>query len=330
MKTSSPADSLNLPNRRRRAGWLLPVFLLLAGCSESPNAGYQGYLEGEFVYVASPIAGQLNTLSVARGDHVAAGDALFTLERTAEQAALAEAEARLAAAEARLADLQKGSRPSELEVIESQLAQARASATLSARELERRETIFAAGALSASDFEQAQLNHERNLRRVDELTAQLTTSRLGGRDDAVVAAQAEVASARAARDRAAWNVEQKSQSAPAAGLIQDTLYRAGEFVPAANPVVVLLPPDNVKVRFFVPEADFAALNAGDPVEVSVTGRDPVPGRITYLSTQPEFTPPVLYNRENRAKLVFRVEATLERGTVELHPGQPATVTVTQP
>ena len=73
--------------------------------------------------------------------------------------------------------------------------------------------------------------------------------------------------------------------------------------------------------------DFAALRAGDAVTVSITGRSPLAGRVSYLSPKPEFTPPVLYNRENRAKLVFLVEATFADPTAarDLHPGQPADV-----
>ena len=121
---------------------------------------------------------------------------------------------------------------------------------------------------------------------------------------------------------------QKSQAAPRAALVYDTLYREGEFVPAANPVVSLLPPENIKVRFFVPEAGFGALKAGDRVRVALTGRPELEARISYLSPQPEYTPPVLYNRENRAKLVFMVEAVFDPATArDLHPGQPADVTL---
>jgi HlyD family secretion protein len=84
----------------------------------------------------------------------------------------------------------------------------------------------------------------------------------------------------------------------------------------------------MKVRFYVPEAEFAALKAGDTVRVTLTGRPPLEARVSYLSPKPEFTPPVLYNRENRAKLVFLIEATFTdlAAARDLHPGQPADVT----
>jgi HlyD family secretion protein len=179
------------------------------------------------------------------------------------------------------------------------------------------------------EYDRFRLKHETDARQVAEAEARLATARLGGRTDALIAAEAEVAAAQAALDHAGWAVAQKSQSAPRAALVYDTLYRAGEFIPAAIPVVSLLPPENIKVRFFVPEAEFDGLKAGAPVLVAITGRPtPLEARISYLSPRPEYTPPVLYNRENRAKLVFMVEAVLDPAAArDLHPGQPVDVTL---
>ncbi|MDB6128588.1 MAG: putative efflux pump rane fusion protein [Verrucomicrobia bacterium] len=304
--------------------------LLLVGCAPKPPAGFQGYLEGDFVYIASPLAGRLDTLSVEKGGRVEAGTPLFTLERSAELAAQRQAIEQLRAAESKLEDLKKGSRPSELAALAAHLDQARAAAELSQLELKRQDTLFKTAVISASEFDRARIAHEQNTRVVEELSAQLTTAQLGGRSDVVSAAAADVSAAAAAKERADWNVEQKAQSARKSGLVYDTLYRAGEFVSAGNPVVVLLPPENIKVRFFVPEADFGALKAGQAVTVGLTGRpNALKARISYLSPQPEYTPPVLYNRENRAKLVFLVEAVFDPAdSRDLHPGQPVDVTTT--
>ncbi len=303
--------------------------LSLAACTKPGPAGWQGYIEGEFVYVAAPLAGRLEKLSVTKGARVAAEAPLFTLERVSEVAAQRQAADQLAAAQARLADLKKGSRPTELAQLEARLAQARSAAELSQLEFSRQENLFKTNVVSAADFDRARLTHERNLQATDELAAQIATARLGGRSDAIAAAEADVSAATAAKERADWSVTQKTQAAPRAALVYDTLYREGEFVAAGLPAVSLLPPENIKVRFFVPEAEFAALKAGDPVRVTLTGRPPLEGRVSYLSPQPEYTPPVLYNRENRSKLVFLVEATFADATAarDLHPGQPADVAI---
>lgn len=308
---------------------LILAALALAGCAPKNPGGWQGYVEGEFVYVAAPLGGQLEKLSVQKGARVAAGAPLFALERSAELAAQRQAAEQLGAVQARLEDLKKGSRPSELATLDARLEQARAAAELSKLDLARQESLFKTNVIAAADLDRARLTHQKNLQAVEELTSQLTTARLGGRTDAVTSAAADASAAAAAKERADWNVAQKSQSAPRAALVYDTLFREGEFVAAGTPVVSLLPPENLKVRFFVPEAEFAALKAGDPVRVAINGRPPLDARVSYLSPQPEYTPPILYNRENRAKLVFMIEALFSDATAarDLHPGQPADVTV---
>lgn len=303
------------------------ALLTTAGCRRQGASGWQGYVEGEFVHVASPLGGRLEHLAVTRGAQVEAGAPLFQLEHAAELAAQREAKARLDAAQARLADLKKGQRPTEIAAIEARLAQVRTAAATSAREFMRQEDLFQRGVIAASALDFARLARDRDQRQIDELTAQLSTARLGARADAVVAAEADVASAESALARAQWAVEQKSVRAPATALVHDTVFRVGEFAAAGAPVVILLPPANLKVRFFVPEPDYAKLSNGRKVEVRVSGvAEPLSAQVVYTSPRPEYTPPVLYNRDNRAKLVFMIEAAFVSpppGTA--HPGQPVDV-----
>jgi HlyD family secretion protein len=312
--------------------FLAGVGLVLSGCSRPSPSGYQGYLEGDFVYVAAPLAGQLETLAVTKGSRVTAGTTLFTLEHANELAAQRQAAEQFRAAQARLADAQKGSRPSELATLTARLDQARAAAELSQRDLARQKNLYDTRVVAEADYDRARLTHERNTRAIEELATQLATAQLGGRADILTAAEAEVSAALAAKEKTDWAVAQKTQPAPSAALVYDTLYRAGEFVAAGNPVVSLLPPENIKVRFFVPESDFARLSAGSPVRININGRPtPLAAHISYLSPQPEYTPPILYNRENRAKLVFMIEAVFNDAAVggELHPGQPVDVALTK-
>ena len=303
------------------------ILLFAASCTRQENTAWQGYLEGEFVYIAAPLPGQLTALNVARGDRVEQGAPLFSLEDAAESASRREATQRLHAAEARLADLRKGSRPSELAALTAQVAQAHAAVELSRIELARQKRLHDAQVSSEDAFDRARLTHEKNLSMADELAARLETAQLGGRADTIAAAEAEASAARAVIQRADWSVTQKTQTAPQAGLIHDTLYRAGEFIPAGRPVIALLPPENIKVRFFVSETIVATLTIGDAVQVTIDGRDgPLTAHITYRSTQAEYTPPVLYNRENRAKLTYMVEAVFSADDArDLHPGQPVDV-----
>lgn len=299
------------------------------GCNRKQGDGrWQGYFEGEFVHVASPLAGRLEKLSVTRGTRIDAGAPLFRLDAVAEQAAQREATGRLHQAQARLADLTKGQRPTELAAAEARLAQAQSAAELSGLERDRIAKLHAAGAVSDGDLDRVRLAHAANQNQVAQAEAQLATAKLGARSDSVAAAEAEVAAAQAALERADWSLAQKAAAAPQPALVHDTLFREGEFVPAGAPVVSLLPPGHLKVRFFVPESEYSALKTGDIVLITVSGREkPVEARISYLATQPEFTPPVLYNRENRSKLVFMAEAhpVDVSAAHDFHPGQPVDV-----
>jgi HlyD family secretion protein len=162
---------------------------------------------------------------------------------------------------------------------------------------------------------------------VRELDSQLEVARLPGRAEQVRAQFEQVEAAKAALAQASWRVEQKSVSAPAGGVIYDTLYREGEWVQAGSPVVSLLPPANIKVRFFVPEPVLGALAIGRQVRLRCDGcAGGIGATLTYLSSQAEYTPPVIYSNETRSKLVFMVEAhPRPEDAARLHPGQPLVV-----
>ncbi len=306
---------------------VLAALSVSSGCRRAASNEVQGYVEGQFVYVASSQAGRLDSLDVARGARVKVGDSLFRLESEPEKTTVDEAQRRLDQARAGLEDLKKGKRPSEIESIQAQLRQAQDASTLSQEEFARQEQLFASGATTTQNLDRARAARDQDRQRVAQLEADLKTAQLGARSDQVAAAEANVQVFEAALARAQWAVSQKHQIAPQAGLVFDTLYRPGEWVAAGRPVVVLLPPRNVKVRAFVPETRVALLHPGDRVTVTVDGLPgPLTGTISFISPQAEYTPPVIYNRSNRSKLVFMIEVVFEpEAAAQLHPGQPVDV-----
>jgi HlyD family secretion protein len=298
----------------------------LAGCDRAPPAGYPGYVEGEFVRVAAPLSGTLLELAVQRGTQVAKDAPLFTLESEQERAARAEAEARVRQAQATLANLEKARRPPEIAAARAQLAQAQASLRQSEADLVRTQKLVADKFLPPQQRDQALAARDRDRGRVAELSQQLQIANLPARSDEIAAATADVKAAGDALAQAQWRLEQKSQTAPAAGLVADTLYRAGEWVAAGAPIVSLLPPANVKLRFYVPETVVGSLRIGDAVTVRCDGCGAdIPAKVRFIATQAEFTPPVIYSRENRANLVFLVEAWPDAPDPALHPGLPVEV-----
>jgi HlyD family secretion protein len=306
----------------------LACALALAACNDRPPAGYPGYVEGEYVRVAAPLAGTLLELAVERGGEVASDAPLFTLESEQERAARAEAQARVAHAQATLANLEKGRRPQEIAAVQAQLAQAQASLRQSEADLSRTQKLVADKFLAPQKRDEALAARDRDRARVAELAHQVQIANLPARTDEIAAATAEVKAANDALAQAQWRVEQKTQKSPVAALVVDTLYRVGEWVPAGTPVVSLLPPNNVKVRFYVPETLVATLRLGDPVTVRCDGcGGDIPAKLRFIAAQAEFTPPVIYSRENRSNLVFLVEAKPDAPNPALHPGLPVEVAI---
>ncbi len=323
--------TLTHPGSRSRIGNrlapLLAALLALSGCSGKQPPGYQGYVEGEFVHVASSMSGRLDRLLVARGQQVPAGAPLFALESENEAAALRQARQELSAAEARLEDLRTGKRPQELEVIRAQLAQAVAEEKRSAADRARDEALYKAEVIPRARLDESRARAESNAARTRELRTQLEVAGLSAREEQIKAQAANVAAARAALEQAEWKRNQKAVAAPGSGLVFDTLYREGEWVQAGSPVVRLLPPANLKVRFFVPETFVGALSVGKDVVLRCDGCPAeIPAKVTYISTAPEYTPPIIYSNETRSKLVFMIEARPSASMAPgLHPGQPVEV-----
>jgi HlyD family secretion protein len=303
------------------------VFCIIVNCGRPATDRMQGYVEGEFVYVASPFAGQLKQLRVRRGGQVKAGDPLFTLENDSEKDARDEAERRMAQARANLEDVKKGKRPSEIEAIEAQHGQAKAALELSDKELARQERLLLSNATAPQDVDRARSARDQERHRIAQLDADLKTAKLGARSDQIAEAEANLRATEAALMKAEWALSQKRQISPEAGLVFDTLYREGEWVAAGRPVVALLPPQNIKVRAFVPETKVSRIHPGDRVRVFVDGlREPISGTVTFVSPEAEYTPPVIYSRESRDKLVFMTETVFDPKTAaSLHPGQPVDV-----
>jgi HlyD family secretion protein len=142
-------------------------------------------------------------------------------------------------------------------------------------------------------------------------------------------AEAALRTAQARLNSAQTRLARRKIASPVSGSVQQIYYRAGELVPAGKPIVALLPPGNLKVRFFVNEAILPKLTIGEPVTVGCDGCAPgIVAKISFIARTSEFTPPVIYSMEERSKLVFLIEARPERPEL-LRVGQPVSVSLPQ-
>jgi len=308
---------------------LLPLALAIGACGDREPKALQGYVEGEYVRIAAPFAGTLLQLDAQRGQAVTSGAPLFALEAENEDAARREAEERVKRADAQVDDLRKGKRSTEIDSVRAQLVQAEAVAANSEKDWKRQLDLVTKGFVSQSRADEAKATRDRDVGKVVELQNDLATMRSGSRPDEIRAAEAEAAAARQSLAQAAWKLRQKTVASTVDGVVTDTLFVRGEWVPAGAPVVAVLPAANVKVRFFVPETRLGAIKVGQKVSLACDGCPAALGAsISFIAPAAEFTPPVIYSKDNRSKLVFLVEARpAPAEAAKLHPGQPVDVTL---
>lgn len=294
---------------------------VLPGCASPPPAAV-GYVEGEYVQLAPLDTAHLTDVAVRLGQRVAAGEIVARAETTDAEIAVTDAQARLAQAQANLANLQRGRRPEEIAVVEATLAAAQAQSRDAQRTLDRRRDLAARGVASASELDSAQTALDVAKAKVGELTSQLAVARLPARAEEIAAAQESVAQTQAALAAARWKLDQRTVRAPSAGRVADVIRRVGEVAGPAAPVVTLLPDGAQKLKLYLAEPKLAGLSVGAKLDVHCDGcKAGLSAVVTYVSPQPEFTPPVIYSLDTRQKLVYLVEARPEADSAAtLQPG----------
>jgi len=272
---------------------ILCLGLLLTACGESRSDLMQGYGEADYIYLSAQDAGIVGELLVREGDRVEAGAQVFRLDASRLGYGARSADAQRAAATAAVRTAQ-------------------AEATLAQRN-------YARGAQLANQgfYPRARLDSDQAAR--DAANARLAQAR---REAAAVGAEAGLAEER---------VSDLAGAAPIAGTIEQIFHRQGEVVAAGAPIVALLPPENMKVRFFAPEELLDQLAVGARVLVSCDGEacaEPLAATVSFVAREPQFTPPVIYSLDQREKLVFLVEARLD-APGPIRPGMPVDVRIAE-
>lgn len=301
--------------------------VLMAFFNPPADPALYGYIEADLVYIAPTVTQRLTSVSVEEGDDVAVGDLLFDLDQADPVAALAAMQAEERAAAAKLDNLLTGSRPEELRVIEASLAEARIVRDKAKQDFERTARLTATGVASETALRNDRATYDTAKTRVSQLAAELEVARLPARSPEIDAADAQHAASEAAVERAFVTLDKYSIHAPVAGRVERVYLAAGEVAGPTNPVLSILPPAALEVHFFVPEARRMEFNVGRTVVVDCDGcGSPFKARIVQVASEPEFTPPIIYSREERHRLIFLTKAVpVDRDLKRLLPGQPVTV-----
>lgn len=300
----------------------IPFAAALFSACAGPAPLAVGYVEGDFVLLAPIEVAQVQSISVKRGDRVEAGQAVAEMETDDARIAVAQAEAALAQAQAQLANLLVGKRQEEIDVLEAMVRSAKAEAEERRRTLARVTDLLKRGTAAQATFDAAKTAVEVAEAEINQAEANLAVGKLAARSEEIKAAENQVKQAETALEQARWRLTKRSLTAPAAGRVDDVIRNPGDVAGPSAPVISMLPDGAVKLSLYVPEPSFSKLEVGKMLKVRCDGcPEGLEARISYVSPDPEFTPPVIYSLETRQKLVYLVEARPVDAASRLQPGQ---------
>ena len=307
--------------------WLAGLLALIPGMGTAPPPGFTGYVEAKYVYVAPVTGGPIDAMPVKEGQQVEAGTPLFTLSHGQQEALLAASEAQAVAAEATWRNLTTGGRPEEMAAGEAAVSKAAADLKLAQATLDRSQKLFSSAVNTQAQLDQDRANVASAQAALNQATSQLAVIGLPGRLAQQQAAKADLDAAKANADKARADLADRSVVAPVSGRIERIYYDPGEVAGAGVPVLSILPAHALKVEFYVGETDRSRLSMGETVDVACDGC-PVglTGEVSFLASDPQYTSPIIYSRDERNQLTYLTEATLGAAG-SLRPGQPVSVSL---
>ncbi len=266
--------------------WL--TILLLAAC-EKENRSFSGYVDTDLVYLSSDFGGRLTDLAVLKGQLVKREQFLFKLEQTSELYNV------------QMSKLSKQNLLAQRQQILTQL-------NYNEINYRRIQGMRKQNAASQSDLDAAQRDLKISKDQLTDIDVKIQNNQIETNDKK-------------------WQVTRKENFATERGIIFDTYHKQGEFVQAGAPVLSLITRNNIKAVFFVPEAELSKLRLNEQVKIKTDKNENfATGHIFYISNIAEFTPPIIYSREERQRLVFRVEAKIDSPDLEkTHLGLPVTL-----
>lgn len=304
---------------------LIISVVFLVACHHE-DTDIHGYIEARLTYLSSPVDGKLISLPIKRGSQIKKDDHVYTLEPMPEEADLRIATLNIQEQNASLQNLLKGERKEELDVIRGEIKDVQANVDYFQKQIGRHQKLVKKGAIEVEQLDKTILSLSESIAKLESAQAKLSVAKLPARDDVIDEAKKRVASAKAEFEKARWLFEQKRGVAPADSFVFDTYFKIGENVPSNKPVLSLFALEDIKAIFYVPEEQLSNVRLGAKVGVRCDQCNPVEGVVEFISPIAEYTPPVIYSRVSRSKLVYRIEAIFSKqDSQNLHPGQPIDV-----
>jgi len=284
-----------------------------------------GTIEATEVEVGSKLPGRIAQLLVREGDAVQANQIIARLDTSEIEAEVAQQQAALARTEAQLKELLAGSRVEEIEEAHANLRQAEDNLKLAKDDWDRFDNLFKEGAISAQERDRAKNKVEVAISQVKAAQERYQMIRIGPRPEVIEAARHERDRAKAALGAAQVRLRDGTILAPLAGIVLTKRAEQGEIINPGFPIVVLIDPDDLWLRVYIPESEIGLVKIGQKGTITV---DSFPnrrfeGKVIEISSKAEFTPRTVQTKKERVNLVFGVKISLDNRERLLKPGMPA-------
>ena len=263
-----------------------------------------GYIEGDYRYLVAPRSGWLKSVTVNLGDTLHRGQLAFNYRSDAEQFAVNQADAQLQSQIAQSQNLTTGARPEEIASLQAQLKSAQAQLLLAKQTLERYQMLQRSDAVAQVQVDEMATQVRTAQAAVDSIQAQIRAANLPARQQTQNASIATSKAAKAALEKAQYDLSQLNVNSELAGEVSQVYYHTGEYVTQGQPIVQILPHANRKVIFYIPQDKLSTLRVGQVVNLQGIGSQQSLSNasIRYISPQASYTPPVIYSNENADKL----------------------------
>jgi HlyD family secretion protein len=288
-----------------------------------------GNMEVTEANVGFKVPGRVIELAVDEGDRVEKGQVLARLDDAELASVVAQNRAALQEAMSRLAEIRSGSRPQEIEQAKANVRSQDAELARLRNDFERAETLFKNGAVSKAQFDAARSAYETRLALQRGAAESLSLVKEGPKKESIAAADYRVEGARAALRTSEERLKDTVIYAPFSGVVLRKNVELGETVAAGTPVHTIGDLSSPWIKVYVPEAKLGLVKLGQKALVSTDTHKgkTYDGRVSYISSEAEFTPKNVQTQEERVKLVYAVKVRVQNPDQELKPSMPADVKI---
>jgi membrane fusion protein YbhG len=302
------------------------LFQAAVGCSGRRDPGQilaSGHVEATHVRVSTKVAGRLETLSIAEGDHVSTGQEMGRIDTVDLRLSLQQAKAERDQAAAELRLRLAGARKEDIAELEAQIASVAVDLANAELDLERMQALLDKGSGTTKARDDAKARRDMTAAKLVSMKEALARLRAGSREEEKDAARARVAAAQARIAQLEQQIKDALITSPLPGVVTEKIAEAGELLQVGSPLGEVTNLADAWLTVYVPEADLARIRFGQEAEVTTDGGQKRMGKVSFVASQAEFTPKNVQTRDERVKLVFKVKIALENADGVFKPGMPA-------